>query len=732
MDEKTITTLVEIYRSAFDELVQRLVRAVERGTDTAFLHAQLIDVMQLLSELDAEAQRWIGQHLPEAYRAGQHAVLQALQDAGVVSPRLTASFAGVHRTAVELLADNLSADLSEATALVGRRVQDVYREIALQTTARMKATGTLARQGARDMRDELVARGLTGFVDGAGRQWRLDDYADMTIRTTVIEAGNLGRVNQLADTGHDLVRMTEHHPTCEICAVYQGRVYSVSGNDPRYPALYETAFSRGYNIVHPRCFPAGVLVSGPPVLAHMTRRYEGEMVIIHTASGKELPVTPNHPILTPEGWVAAGSLQVGDEVIQHIGQQGMSERRNPDDVEVPTLIEDVPSALWESRGVATVRVKVAAEDFHGDGMDGDVCVIRANRLLGDAIEASILKPSSKRLFGDAFVLRPGLLAESPAHLLFERNCATTDGGMRSGNLSEALISAEARHSPAIGFGTVGRGQNAALSESLVQRHLADSHIASNVPLGFASVISADRFVNVDVDFPDALLAAGPGAEIIQSDASGAETNFSRTAVDAKFSTDGVEISAIAVPASDLINVNVHTWRAGGSKCDVTLPQPVQDSSDTHAESAGDLLSRLAGLVQADEIVNIGRREFSGHVYNLQTTEGWYVSNGIITHNCGHSVSPYIEHLADDPERDQERSAAPFDVDPRSQRQRDAYESGQRRKRQMREDRRQWERYTVALPDETPTFSGFRRMKRANSRRWQELQAAYRERAGQRE
>jgi len=346
MDDRVIATLVGIYRSAFDELVQRLVRAVERGTDTAFLHAQLIDVMQLLSELDAEAQRWIGQHLPEAYRAGQHATLQALQDAGVVSPRLTASFAGVHRTAVELLADNLASDLNEATALVGRRVQDVFREIALQTTARMKATGTLARQGARDMRDELVSRGLTGFVDGAGRRWRLDDYADMTIRTTVIEAGNLGRVNQLADTGHDLVRMTEHQPTCPICAVYQGRVYSVSGNDPRYPALYETAFSRGYNIVHPR--------------------------------------------------------------------------------------------------------------------------------------------------------------------------------------------------------------------------------------------------------------------------------------------------------------------------------------------------------------------------------------------CQHSVSPYIEHLADDPAGDQERSAAPFDVDPRSQRQRDAYEAGQRRKRQLRQDRRQWERYMLVLPDETPTFSGFRRMKRANSRRWQELQAAYRE------
>ncbi len=34
---------------------------------------------------------------------------------------------------------------------------------------------------------------------------------------------------------------------------YQGRVYSISGNDSRYPALYKTAFKSGYSIIHPNC-----------------------------------------------------------------------------------------------------------------------------------------------------------------------------------------------------------------------------------------------------------------------------------------------------------------------------------------------------------------------------------------------------------------------------------------------------------------------------------------------
>ena len=46
--------------------------------------------------------------------------------------------------------------------------------------------------------------------------------------------------------------MTEHYPTCEACAVLQGRVYSISGRDKRFPPL-SRAFPSGYRNVHPNC-----------------------------------------------------------------------------------------------------------------------------------------------------------------------------------------------------------------------------------------------------------------------------------------------------------------------------------------------------------------------------------------------------------------------------------------------------------------------------------------------
>jgi hypothetical protein len=34
-----------------------------------------------------------------------------------------------------------------------------------------------------------------------------------------------------------------------------------------------------------------------------------------------------------------------------------------------------------------------------------------------------------------------------------------------------------------------------------------------------------------------------------------------------------------------------------------------------------------------QIIEIGRNKFSGHVYNLQTETDIYIADGIITHNC---------------------------------------------------------------------------------------------------
>lgn len=46
-----------------------------------------------------------------------------------------------------------------------------------------------------------------------------------------------GAINRMIENKQDLVYVNFVGITCEVCAKYQGRVYSISGNDKRFPKL---------------------------------------------------------------------------------------------------------------------------------------------------------------------------------------------------------------------------------------------------------------------------------------------------------------------------------------------------------------------------------------------------------------------------------------------------------------------------------------------------------------
>lgn len=70
-------------------------------------------------------------------------------------------------------------------------------------------------------------------------------------------------------------------------------------------------------------------------------------------------------------------------------------------------------------------------------------------------------------------------------------------------------------------------------------------------------------------------------------------------------------------------------------------QPVNERVGTDPDGAARLLKRLPRQVEPDRIVQLYRINGTHDVYNLQTTSGWFVANGIITHNCDCSVVPII-------------------------------------------------------------------------------------------
>ena len=173
----------------------------------------------------------------------------------------------------EILAANLigevvdMADTAEKTIrefyTIARLEPDAYRTAALSNVIKQEAAGRGWTTASAKMAQQLQRQGITAFVDRAGRHWSLTDYGNMAVRTTARQAEVAAA---LTSSENDLWQISSHGTTCPVCAPLEGRVYSKSGLDPRFPPL-SLAFgkvdpngandlSNTYLNIHPNCLHA--------------------------------------------------------------------------------------------------------------------------------------------------------------------------------------------------------------------------------------------------------------------------------------------------------------------------------------------------------------------------------------------------------------------------------------------------------------------------------------------
>jgi len=63
-----------------------------------------------------------------------------------------------------------------------------------------------------------------------------------------------------------------------------------------------------------------------------------------------------------------------------------------------------------------------------------------------------------------------------------------------------------------------------------------------------------------------------------------------------------------------------------------------DDGAGYSDALGDINHALASQVRFVKLGKVETSDFSGHVYNLETQDGYYVANSIIVHNCTCSVT----------------------------------------------------------------------------------------------
>lgn len=140
-------------------------------------------------------------------------------------------------------------------------------------------------------------------------------------------------------------------------------------------------FISGFDTIpaHPNCFPGFVAVEGR-IEAGLKAWYSGQLIRIKTQSGVTLAVTPNHPILTANGFVPAAALKQGDQVVRYHSSVEMARDIDHEQLE-PSLISEIFDSLWP--GGPSAFANISPEDLHGDGqgVKGQIEIVRADGIL---------------------------------------------------------------------------------------------------------------------------------------------------------------------------------------------------------------------------------------------------------------------------------------------------------------------------------------------------------------
>jgi hypothetical protein len=239
--------LARFYAEAEREILSALNRALLRGNKTEYLAQMKKNVEAILADLRAGNRTWCEEAIPRIYLKGMEFGDGQLQGRGV---KLVAGFGAIHQQAAQVLAENTFLRLENVAQVIGRRSEDVYRTLALENIRGSVVGFETWKQVARNLREDLARRGVTGFRDAKNREWNMRSYSEMVARTSTMEAHLQGTANRLLEHGHDLVKVSSHSGACEMCQPWQGKVLSLTGKTQGYPTLEET---RAEGLFHPNC-----------------------------------------------------------------------------------------------------------------------------------------------------------------------------------------------------------------------------------------------------------------------------------------------------------------------------------------------------------------------------------------------------------------------------------------------------------------------------------------------
>lgn len=329
------------------------------------------------------------------------------------------------------------------------------------------------------------------------------------------------------------------------------------------------------------CFPGSTQIQFADGVEVVFRRwYEGAIVSVHTATGRKVDCTPNHPILTQRGWVAANLLDKGDYLVEMMGiRSELSKEYANSRV---SIFSEIFKATFEIGQLVVRRGKF--DDFHGDGTDSNIDIVLSARELVIGADTFQSSEQFNLPYSNSFTSGFGTIKK------FVADCfSTCSSFMSSFSNSLTFLFTNSFHSNKVCLGAVS------------QR---------------------------DISFDQSLLY--PTSGTIETNG-----NVKKT-------------SSLLIGFYHRCRINLRKSIALFGNSFSHFTKSTEQTAFGPTQGKRDFGERFPFATQFAEITEIKKSSFSGHVYNLQTKNGWYVADGVIVHNC-RCYGKYLYNLGSLPE-----------------------------------------------------------------------------------
>lgn len=243
--------LIRLYGDAEREILTEINRLLLKDPESEsyslnWQKTLLQRVQQIRGDLLKGSRTWCQEAIPDSYMKG----MEWADKDPLMGGKAIPGFGSIHQQAAQVLAENTYNRLQDVGQVVGRKVDDLARAISLEASKGSVLGYQTTKQAAKRIKADLAEKGITGFVDKAGRSWNMSRYTAVLAQETTNGTFRQGSINRYQEHGHDLVRISRHTKSCPRCVPWEGRTLSLSGNDHDYPSLAE---AQGAGLLHVGC-----------------------------------------------------------------------------------------------------------------------------------------------------------------------------------------------------------------------------------------------------------------------------------------------------------------------------------------------------------------------------------------------------------------------------------------------------------------------------------------------